>query len=57
MTLAFEDDNSKLLHVFSVADGDGMEHVDISSVKIEIKISKLKFVQGLKANFSTKLLG
>ena len=32
--LAFEDANSKLIHVFSVADGDGMEHVDISSVKI-----------------------
>ena len=32
--LAFEDANSKLIHVFSVADGDGMEHIDISLVKI-----------------------
>ena len=41
MTLAFEDDNSKLLDVVSIADVDAEERVDDSLVEI----LKVKFGQ------------
>ena len=41
MTLAFEDTNSKLLDVVSIADVDAEEHVEDSLVEI----LKLKFEQ------------
>ena len=46
MTLAFEDANSKLLDVVSVADDDAEERIDDSMVEILKfgKISRLKFV-------------
>ena len=46
MTLAFEDANSKLLDVVSVADVDAKERVDNSLVEI----MKLKFEEILKLN-------
>ena len=46
MTLAFEDTNSKLLDVVSVADVDAKERVDNSLVEI----MKLKFEEILKLN-------
>ena len=46
MTLAFEDANSKLLDVVSVADVDARECVDNSLVEI----MKLKFEEILKLN-------
>ena len=46
MTLAFEDANSKLLVVVSVADVDAEKHVDDSLNDI----LKLKFCQNIKAD-------
>ena len=42
MTLAFEDANSKLLDVVSVADVDAEERVGVSLVMILVTILKLK---------------
>ena len=44
-TLAFEDANSKLLDVVSVADVDAEERVGVSLVMILVTILKLKFGQ------------
>ena len=49
MNLAFEDVNSKLLDVVSVADVDAEEHVGVSLVIILVTILKLKFGQDFKA--------
>ena len=51
MTLAFEDTNSKLLDVVSVADVDVEEWVDDSLVEI----LKLKFCQDVEVYFWSKL--
>ena len=51
VTLAFEDTNSKLLDVVSVADVDVEEWVDDSLVEI----LKLKFCQDVEVYFWSKL--
>ena len=51
MTLAFEDANSKLLDVVSVADVDAKECVDNSLVEI----MKLKFGQDFQAEIWSRL--
>ena len=53
MTLAFEDANSKLLDVVSVADVDAEERVDNSLVKI----LKLKFGQDFEAEVWSRFCG
>ena len=67
MTLVFEDANSELLYVVSVADVDAEERVDNSFVDILkirfgrdfesefVTLLKLKFGQDLELNFCSRL--
>ena len=56
MTLAFEDANSKLLDVVSVADVDAEERVGVSLVMILVMILKLKFGQDFEAEMWSRCL-
>ena len=55
VALAFEDDNSKLLDVLSVADVDAEERVGVSLVMILVTILKLKFGQDFKVYFWSRI--
>ena len=57
VTLAFEDANSKLLDVVSVADVDAEERVGVSLVMILVTILKLKCGQDFELYFRSRLWG